>query len=121
MAETETPTDPAPVRSTSMRDVTLSRFSFDEHTPEKKISYSPVSTAAVDPGLPHDAVLMSPMTIRDNRLNYNQLGVDIRKTRPTKATSVTKFGTGVREKDFGKVRAFAVTVLYVPILVGFSW
>lgn len=32
-----------------------------------------------------------------------------------------KFGTGVQEKDFGKVRAFTVTVLYIPIFVGVRW
>jgi len=33
----------------------------------------------------------------------------------------SKFGTGVHEKDIGKVRISAVTVLYVPIFVKLSW
>lgn len=40
---------------------------------------------------------------------------------PTLPKKPGKFGTGVIQKDFGKVRMQAVTVLYLPIFVGFSW
>jgi hypothetical protein len=43
------------------------------------------------------------------------------KARPVEPQNHSTLGTGVHEKDFGKVRAFAVTVLYVPILFGLSW
>jgi hypothetical protein len=33
----------------------------------------------------------------------------------------TRFGTGLRQKDFGKVRAGVVTILYIPIMFGLSW
>lgn len=33
----------------------------------------------------------------------------------------SKLGIGVHAKDIGKVRVFAVTFLYVPIMVGFAW
>lgn len=33
----------------------------------------------------------------------------------------TRVGTGVRERDFGKVRATARTILYVPVALKFSW
>ncbi|HEU5078819.1 MAG TPA: hypothetical protein VFT72_06380 [Opitutaceae bacterium] len=49
------------------------------------------------------------------------LAADIKKTRPLKAQSQVKYGTGVYQKDFGKVRASAMTILYVPVLVGVSW
>lgn len=42
-------------------------------------------------------------------------------SRPLEPQNKSKWGTGVHEKDFGKVRAYAVTVLYVPILFGFRW
>jgi hypothetical protein len=36
-------------------------------------------------------------------------------------TVASKLGIGVHGKDLGKVRVFAVTFLYVPVLVGFAW
>jgi hypothetical protein len=33
----------------------------------------------------------------------------------------TRFGTGLRQKDFGKVRAGMVTIFYIPVMIGFSW
>lgn len=41
--------------------------------------------------------------------------------KPKSSESHSKFGTGVHVKDFGKVRAYSVTILYIPILIGFSW
>jgi len=45
----------------------------------------------------------------------------IAKSRSLGPTNESKFGTGVHEKDFGKVRAFAYTILYIPICFGLSW
>ena len=42
-------------------------------------------------------------------------------SRPLEPQNQSKLGTGVHEKDFGKVRAYAVTVLYVPIMFGLRW
>lgn len=33
----------------------------------------------------------------------------------------TRFGTGLRQKDFGKVRAGVVTIFYIPVMFGLSW
>jgi hypothetical protein len=35
--------------------------------------------------------------------------------------SQSKLGTGVREKDFGKFRAYSMTILSIPIQDGISW
>jgi hypothetical protein len=72
--------------------------------------------AVVDP----DAVVMEKLIVSDRNL-YWDLASDIKKGRPAHAQSHAKFGTGVYEKDFGKIRAFSVNVLYIPILVGVSW
>jgi len=45
----------------------------------------------------------------------------IAKARPLGPQNHSKLGTGIHEKDFGKVRFSAVTVLYIPIFVGLSW
>jgi hypothetical protein len=45
----------------------------------------------------------------------------VAKSRPMGPQNHTKFGTGIQEKDFGKVRLSAITVLYIPIGVGLSW
>jgi hypothetical protein len=63
---------------------------------------------------------MKKFEVTDRIINWD-LTKDIMKTRPLRAKTVSKWGTGVHEKDFGKIRAFSVTVLYIPIMVGASW
>ena len=102
-----------------MRSAMLEGFVFEQKP--KPIESTVVlvdrsSQAAVDP----DTVVMEKMVVYDRNL-YWDLASDIKKGRPVHAQSHSKFGTGVYEKDFGKVRAACVTVLYIPIMVGISW
>lgn len=47
--------------------------------------------------------------------------LDLKKSKPLRAQSEAKFGTGVYAKDFGNVRVSAATILYVPFILDFSW
>jgi hypothetical protein len=40
---------------------------------------------------------------------------------PAGPQNTTKFGTGMRQRDFGKVRVSTVTIFYIPIFIGASW
>jgi hypothetical protein len=45
----------------------------------------------------------------------------IAKARPLGPQNHSRFGTGIHQKDFGKVRFSAVTILYVPVFLQLSW
>jgi hypothetical protein len=68
----------------------------------------------------HEVVEMEKVVVSDAPAhNYIPVRVEMRSTKPEKKRH--RWGTGVHEKDFGKVRAYSVTILYIPILVGLSW
>ncbi len=72
--------------------------------------------SAADP----DVIVLDKMVVYDHVL-YRNLKTDMAKARPLAAQSHSKFGTGIHEKDFGRIRAYSVTILFIPILVGASW
>lgn len=45
----------------------------------------------------------------------------IATARPTGPQNISKWGTGIHQKDFGKLRLSVVTVLFIPINAGISW
>lgn len=49
------------------------------------------------------------------------LDMAIKKYAGSKPESQRALGTGVIERDFGKVRMDTITVLYIPLQIGFSW
>lgn len=87
-------------------------------TPSAPTDDGPLIKAPTELSQDPEVVVMEELKVTP--LMDRDLGVDIKKTRPLKAASHVKFGTGVHEKDFGKIRASAVTILYVPVLFGFS-
>lgn len=97
----------------------LDGFSFEAPAPPAQQNPPSASGASVPAG-DSDVVAMDPLRVTTTFWDKD-LAADIRKTRPLKAKSEAKLGTGVYQKDFGKVRASAVTILYVPVMVGFSW
>lgn len=105
-------------KGTRMRHQALAGFSFDEQAkPEATQELAREEpTEFRDPNV----VPMEAVQITTSALDRD-LAADVKKTRSPHAESHRKLGTGVVEKDFGKVRMAAVTIFYVPILVGFSW
>jgi hypothetical protein len=99
----------------------LSGFSFVEASAPAATDQGgpPTGKASAEALADPDVIQMKEMRV--SPLVDRDLAADIKKTRPLKAQSHAKFGTGVYEKDFGKVRAAAVTILYVPVVVGISW
>lgn len=92
--------------------------------------YSPVAQTSTEqqpapdslPEVKNDAeIIVLPKYEVKSRPLPRGLTQAIAKARPLGPQNHSKLGTGIHEKDFGKVRVSAATVLYVPIFVGLSW
>lgn len=103
-----------------MRAAVTESFSYDgtarAETNPPVAADVPTRAAQTDP----DVVVLDTFEVRTRAFDRD-LPSAIKKWRPSGPQNNTRFGTGVREKDFGKVRASVVTILYIPVLVGFSW
>jgi hypothetical protein len=103
-----------------IRDAIRETFPYDPAAPKE-------STGAVSEGEPSPQASSDPNTIVLDKYNVRSraferdLPIAIQRWRPSGPQNKTKFGTGIRQKDFGKVRASMVTILYIPVLIGFSW
>jgi len=93
------------------------------HFEAKEISLadrnSPILKATENVAEP-DAVVLEKMVVKGRR-RYKDLSTDVGRASPLRAQSQSGFGTGIHEKDFGKIRAYSLTILYVPIQAGISW
>jgi hypothetical protein len=58
--------------------------------------------------------------VRSRRLDP-RVASAIESARPLTPQKHTALGTGIRERDFGEIRAHVVTVLFVPVRFGISW
>jgi hypothetical protein len=68
-----------------------------------------------------DPIVLDTMSVVE-RSNHRQLSAAINSPRPPKdPQNVSKFGTGIHQRDFGKVRVSAVTLFFIPVFVGASW
>ena len=68
-----------------------------------------------------DPIVLETMSVVE-RSNHRQLSTAINSPRAPKAPqNVSKVGTGIHQRDFGKVRVSAVTLFVSPVLVGASW
>ena len=68
-----------------------------------------------------DVVKMDPVIVRADSPQFDRdLESRIRNSK-YQWQHHTTLGTGVHVKNFRKTQAFVVTVLYVPIMLGFSW
>ena len=68
-----------------------------------------------------DPIVLETMSVVE-RSNHRQLSAAINSPRaPKDPQNVSKFGTGIHQRDFGKVRVSAVTIFFIPVLVGASW
>lgn len=93
------------------------------YDPSVRAKSAPVAAAdAASPGTNGSDVVVLPKVEVTSRPLANGLAEAIANQRPaTRPQNHSRFGTGIHEKDFGKVRASAVTIFYIPVLVGFSW
>lgn len=67
-----------------------------------------------------DVVLLPKMAVNERPLPRD-LGADIARWRSQAPQNHTRLGTGIHQKDFGKVRVGVMTLFYIPIAVGASW
>jgi hypothetical protein len=111
--------DTANARS-NLRRVIRESFRYDPNArPKSSGQFSPALVApqnAVDP----ETVVMAKLEVRSRPIDHG-LSEAIAKYRDPRPQNNRKFGTGVIEKDFGKVRMSAATILYIPIAIGISW
>ncbi len=76
---------------------------------------SPVLTAPADPNV----VRMAPYVLSDSRMNLPSVEAAI--DTPAPGPKPVKWGTGLHAKEFKHVTLFYYSILYVPIIGGFSW
>jgi hypothetical protein len=67
-----------------------------------------------------EVVVLPKFEVRSRALDRD-LPAAIANYKSTAPQNHSKLGTGIHEKDFGKVRLSCVTVLYIPIQVGIGW
>lgn len=102
-----------------IRQAILADFQYLLVVPEKGVD---LIVPSLTRPLESDSELMvlPKFEVRSPRLPEG-LAEAITRSRPDGPQNDSKLGTGIHEKDFGKVRAFVATVLYIPISIGFSW
>jgi hypothetical protein len=76
---------------------------------------SPVYTAPADPNV----VRMAPYVLSDSRMNLPSVESAIETPAP--GPKPVKWGTGVHATEFKHVTLFYYSILYVPVIAGFSW
>jgi hypothetical protein len=103
-----------------IRDAIRETFPYDPAAPKENTSSvlaaEPSPQASSDPSI----IVLDKYNVR-SRAFERDLPIAIQRWRPSGPQNKTKFGTGIRQKDFGKVRASMVTILYIPVMIGFSW
>ena len=67
-----------------------------------------------------DVVMLPKMAVNERPLP-RELGADIARWHSQAPQNHTRLGTGIHQKDFGKVRVSVPTLLYIPIGIGVSW
>lgn len=83
---------------------------------EEQAVADPQSSIVNDP----DTVYLPKFEVEDRPLPRG-LAEAIEKSRFAGPQNKSRLGTGIHEKDFGKVRGSVVTVFYIPIFAGLSW
>jgi len=116
---------PASEAPSALRQEMLAEYRYTP--PGAKAATLPTSLQSNAPPIftfttPPDVVKMDPFEVQESGkgggLGAKLTLEDVAVPPPSVAS---KLGIGVHGKDIGKVRVFAVTFLYVPILVGFAW
>jgi hypothetical protein len=79
------------------------------------VAAAPTSPAPADPNI----VQMAPYTLQESRMNLPSVEAAIET--PSPGPKPVKWGTGVHAKEFKHVTLFYYSILYVPIVAGFSW
>jgi hypothetical protein len=118
-------TTPAPEPASEIRREMLAEYPYTP--PGAKAPSLPTSLPSQAPPIftfttPPDVVKMDAFEVQETGKGGGPgakltLG-DVAVPPPSVAS---KLGIGVHGKDIGKIRVFAVTFLYVPIMVGFAW
>ncbi|HEY0944529.1 MAG TPA: hypothetical protein VGD81_04650 [Opitutaceae bacterium] len=88
---------------------------FRAENPETE-SPQPTQPSDVD----SEVVTLPEVEVRTHTFD-RQLAAALENSQPLAPRNHTVLGTGIREKDFGKVRGHVATVFYVPVRFGISW
>ncbi len=102
------------------RKAILASFKYDEAPQHPELPDLKPQVAELS--LTHDTevIVLETFVVNDRYWN-RKLYRDIEKSLEGMESTKRKLGTGISRKDIGKMRVEAVTILYVPIQVGFSW
>lgn len=95
-----------------------SAFPYDPEVRTRVLAEAPDPT--VQGELSPEVVMLPEFEVNSTAIDLD-LARAIENSRPVRESGPRKLGTGVVQKDFGKTRIGAVTVLYIPIFIGFSW
>jgi hypothetical protein len=107
--------------SSKVRRVILESFPYVPPAREKAAEdSSPILVRAQPAPVDADVVVLSKLEVTASAYERH-LPAAMAAYRDPRPRNTTRFGTGVRQKDFGKVRASVTTILYVPVFFGLSW
>src|SRR4051812_45566787 len=114
--------EPGPAKASSrVRRALLERFPYDPAArPKAAKEISPILVRAQPAPGDAEVVVMSQIEVTE-RVRERDLTAAIASWRDPGPRNDSRFGTGVHQKDLGKVRASVVTILYVPVFFGLSW
>lgn len=109
------------MRQALLREYRYTPEAPDATTASDATASSPTPDARPTPTAESDAVILERITVVDTS-EFRELEKTMRSPRPPRGPQNTrKFGTGIRERDLGKVRLSTVTIFYIPIFIGASW
>jgi hypothetical protein len=106
-----------------MRQMLLREYRYTPETSDASIAttHKPAQDTILRPSDESDAVILERITVVDT-YDFRELEKAVNSPHPPKGPQNTrKFGTGIRQRDFGKVRLSTVSVFYIPIFIGASW
>ena len=116
-AEVEDASEPREKVRESMKATMLREY---RYAPESVIDRESTVVRYASEDQPEPVVLDTMSVVE--RSNHRQLVAAINSPRAPKGPQkVGRFGTGIRQRDFGKVRVSAVTIFHIPVLIGASW
>lgn len=101
----------------------LDRHPYQPAEPAKSTEPPSADQSAPRPAAPLgglDIVVLPKYEVRSASVTRG-LTEEMVRSRPPGPINQHTFGTGVYQKDFGKVRVGVVTILFIPIQIGMSW
>lgn len=110
--------DTAKETRSKIRRMILAEHPFVDRS-ESAVPQEPLTKAVAETASDPNTIVMEKVTVEGSPF-YRRLHADIKNASQLKAQSAPRLGTGMYQRDFGKIRASALTIFYVPVLVDIS-